>query len=80
MDAKDAIFDQTYPDSLVSAIQAVHANDTEALSRLASQGRSMRVSDNRGMTPLHYAALLGHTHCLDWLLLKGNMTGRQFMS
>ena len=66
-----AIFKQTYDDSIANVIQAVQANNVDALKELASQGRSLRISDNRGWTPLHYAALLGYTECLDWLLSKG---------
>ena len=64
-------FDQTREDSFGGAIQAVIANDLRKLQDLSRKGKSMRIFDNRGMTPIHHAVRLGHIDCIEWLISQG---------
>ena len=64
-------FDQTREDSFGGAIQAVIANDLRKLQDLSRKGKSMRICDNRGLTPLHHAVRLGHIDCIEWLICQG---------
>ena len=67
-------FDQTRPDSIGGAIQAVIANDLKGLQGLSEKGHSMRICDNRGYTPLHHAVQMGHINCIKWLIQQGKYT------
>ena len=64
-------FDQTREDSFGGAIQAVIANDLRKLQDLSRKGKSMRICDNRGLTPIHHAVRLGHIDCIEWLICQG---------
>ena len=66
-------FDQTREDSFGGAIQAVIANDLRKLQDLSRKGKSMRICDNRGLTPIHHAVRLGHIDCIEWLICQGKI-------
>lgn len=70
-----SIFNQTYADSVTAVFQAVLSDDVETLQSLREDnGRSMRINDNQGMQPLHYAAMHGSEKCIAYLLTLGKLS------
>ena len=49
------VFEGTRADSLDPIHRAIRSGDVNLLKNLASKGRSLRISDNLGYTPIHYA-------------------------
>ena len=49
------VFEGTRDDSMDPVHRAVRSGDVDLLKKLAAKGRSLRISDNLGYTPIHYA-------------------------
>ena len=49
------VFEGTRADSLDPVHRAIRSGDVNLLKNLAAKGRSLRISDNLGYTPIHYA-------------------------
>ena len=49
------VFEGTRADSLDPVHRAIRSGDVNLLKNLATKGRSLRISDNLGYTPIHYA-------------------------
>ncbi len=55
----------------ISIHQAVEDGNTEAIKQRLASGVDVNVTDDRGMTPLHVAAVLGRKVIAELLISKG---------
>ena len=69
------VFDGTRADSVDPIHQAVRSGDVDLLKKLITKGRSLRISDNLGYTPIHYAVrnfLKNHNNYLTMIYIYFN--------
>ena len=62
------IFDATYEDSVTTIFRAAQSGNIELLQQ--SVGKSFRLSDNKGRTPLHYAVAHTQENSVTFLLQR----------
>lgn len=61
-------------EALIKSIEAVQKGDLQALKSLLSENTSERlqeISEGKNRKLIHFAAIFGHTHILDWIINNG---------
>ena len=51
--------------------KAIKTGDIEQVKQLIAKGADVNATDNKGETPLHFAAVFGHTAIAELLIIKG---------